>query len=677
MNYSGKHVLVLGLGESGLAMARWLDYCGASVRVADTRDEAALSERLAALRAAVPGAQVVLGQPLHVTLLDGIDFVAVSPGLSPQGDLAPLAPVMAERGVPLWSEIELFAQALAALREETLYQPKVLAITGTNGKTTVTSLTGMLCQRAGLSVKVAGNISPAALDVLREAVMADKIFLAELAEQDAIAAAEAQAEAERLAELAAQEAAEAAEAAKAADAAKSKKSSARIESDEAPAQSHAAANDAQMDLAQADSAASAGDEASAAPPEQDDQDTGTDGEAIEVPVEHLSTEAANSSQSEDASLHTDATGNEVAALNLDDFMQVSRTAEEDALVAVPPPPPPEPTYRGSMPQAWVLELSSFQLHATHSLKADAATVLNLSQDHLDWHGDMHAYAADKARIFGEGTVRVLNRDDALVMKMTDAVAPVSSFGLDEPATPNSFGLVNDNGMLWLAHGFVHEDDEQPTGRRRKQKDLLPPPVTVKRLMPVDALKIRGAHNAMNALAALALCRAVDLPMAPLLHGLRDYAGEPHRVELVAVVQEVDYYDDSKGTNVGATVAALNGLGLGGRPNRIVLIAGGDGKGQDFSPLALPVEKYASAVLLIGRDAPALRAALADSHVELIDCATLEEAVQKAGDIARSGDIVLLSPACASLDMFRNYAHRAEVFVDAVRELALSRGEVIL
>jgi UDP-N-acetylmuramoylalanine--D-glutamate ligase len=317
------------------------------------------------------------------------------------------------------------------------------------------------------------------------------------------------------------------------------------------------------------------------------------------------------------------------------------------------------------------------LHTTYSLQADAATVLNVTQDHLDWHGSMQAYAADKARIFGEHTVRVLNRDDATVMQMASAAAPVSSFGLDEPSAPDSFGLINDNGMLWLANGFVHEDDEQPEGkRRRKQKELVPPPVTVKRLMPADALKIRGAHNAMNALAALALCRAIDLPMAPLLHGLRDYTGEPHRVELVAVVQEVEYYDDSKGTNVGATVAALNGLGLGGRPNRILLIAGGDGKGQDFSPLALPVEKYGRAVFLIGRDGPAVRAALAGTGVELIDCATLEEAVQKAGDMARAGEIVLLSPACASLDMFRNYAHRAEVFVDSVRELALSRGEVI-
>jgi UDP-N-acetylmuramoylalanine--D-glutamate ligase len=689
MNYSGKHVLVLGLGESGLAMARWLVYCGAGVRVADTRGEAALAERLAVLRADDPQAEAVLGRPFAPELLDGTDFVAVSPGLAPEGELAPLMPAIAERGLPLWGEIELFAQALAALREETLYKPKVLAVTGTNGKTTVTSLTGMLCQRAGLSVRVAGNISPAALDVLREAVIKDQVFLAELAEQDAIAAAQAQAEAEEqlekqaahLAELAGQEAAEAAE---------RKRAEARIEEAVAiavpapvPEAGLPAANDAQRDTLAQPSAEQ--DEAQPAPAGDAAEDAGqapqeeppTLAADLAAGAEHLPAEAANADRSEDAGMQTDVAGNEAEAMNLGDFMEVSRSAEHDALVAVPPPPPPEPVYRGSMPQAWVLELSSFQLHTTHSLQADAATVLNITQDHLDWHGSMDAYAAAKARIFGARTVRVLNRDDALVMKMAGADAPVCSFGLDEPSTPDSFGLVDDNGMSWLAHGFVHEDDEQPEGRRRrKQKELIAPPVTIKRLMPADALKIRGAHNAMNALAALALCRAIELPMAPLLHGLRDYTGEPHRVELVGVVQEVDYYDDSKGTNVGATVAALNGLGLGGRPNRILLIAGGDGKGQDFSPLALPVSKYGRAVLLIGRDAPAVRAALADTGVELIDCASLEEAVQKAGDLARAGEIVLLSPACASLDMFRNYAHRAEVFIDAVRELALSRGEVI-
>jgi UDP-N-acetylmuramoylalanine--D-glutamate ligase len=195
-------------------------------------------------------------------------------------------------------------------------------------------------------------------------------------------------------------------------------------------------------------------------------------------------------------------------------------------------------------------------------------------------------------------------------------------------------------------------------------------------MPADALKIRGQHNAVNALAALALCRSIGLPMARLLHGLREYHGEPHRVELITTIGDVAYYDDSKGTNVGATVAALNGLGVSqGGSSRMVLIAGGDGKGQDFAPLAEPVAKYARAVLLIGRDAPAIRAAVEHAGVELISCDTLEAAVQRASEIAQVGDAVLLSPACASLDMFRNYAHRAEVFVDEVREIALSRGEV--
>ena len=734
MNYSGKHVLVLGLGESGLAMARWLVYCGAGVRVADTREEAVLAARLAVLRSDAPDAQAVLGQPLSPSLLDGVDFVAVSPGLAPEGDLAPLMPAINERGIPLWGEIELFAQALVGLREETLYKPKVLAITGTNGKTTVTSLTGLLCQRAGLSVKVAGNISPAALDVLREAVIKDKVFLEELAVQDALdaeaARIEAEAEAVRQAEIAEQQAAEMAKRMRAeariaeaasisiparvpeaaqsaanddgqidllAQAEEVSLAPASAEADDAPvAESEASdvtanAVDAQVETPAIDSASEAGTEATIAAVQN--EPVASDTEQIISPAladesttvvteitegaEHVPSEAANADESQDAGVQTNVAGNEAETMSLGDFMEVSRKAEEEALVEVPPPPPPEPVYRGSMPQAWVLELSSFQLHTTYSLQADAATVLNVTQDHLDWHGGMEAYAADKARIFGENTVRILNRDDPLVMQMAAPTAPAWSFGLDEPSTPGSFGLINDNGMLWLANAFIHEDDEQPEGKRRRKKDLAPPPVTTQRLMPADALRIRGAHNAMNALAALALCRAADLPMAPLLHGLREYTGEPHRVELVGILQDVEYYDDSKGTNVGATVAALNGLGLGGRPNRILLIAGGDGKGQDFSPLASPVEKYARAVFLIGRDGPTIRSSLEDTGVELVDCATLEEAVQKAGDMAALGDIVLLSPACASLDMFRNYGHRAEVFVDAVRELALSRGEVIV
>jgi UDP-N-acetylmuramoylalanine--D-glutamate ligase len=518
MMYDAKTALVLGLGESGLAMALWLARSGACVRVADTREA---PERLAALQAAVPQAQFIAGA-FTAELLDGVDFVAVSPGLAPGRELAGIAPAAQEKNIPVWGEIELFAQALAALKAERGYAPKVIAITGTNGKTTVTSLVGLLCERAGLITRVAGNISPAALDVLREVL---------------------------------------------------------------------------------------------------------DAEPAPQPV------------------------------------------EADAEAAEP--------VASTLPQAWILELSSFQLHTTFSLQADAATVLNLSQDHLDWHGDMAAYAKDKARIFGDQTVRILNRDDAAVMRMADPLAETITFGTGEPAEVDSFGLVNERGIFWLAQAVPSEEVIE---KKRKKNDPAPEPVPTmaKKLMPADALKIRGQHNASNALAALALCRAIGLPFAPLLHGLREYQGEPHRVELITAVGEVEYYDDSKGTNVGATVAALSGLGkaFGGAEQRLVLIAGGDGKGQDFSPLAEPVSRYVRAVVLIGRDAPALRAALEPAGVDIVDCATLPEAVKRASSLALAGDAVLLSPACASLDMFKNYAHRAQVFVDAVRDIALENGQDI-
>ena len=518
MMYQDKTALVLGLGESGLAMALWLARSGAAVRVADTRET---PERLAALQAAVPQAQFIAGA-FTADLLDGVDFVAVSPGLAPHRELAQIVPAAAEKNIPVWGEIELFAQALAALKAERGYAPKVIAITGTNGKTTVTSLVGQLCERAGLATRVAGNISPAALDVLREVL---------------------------------------------------------------------------------------------------------DAEPAPQPV------------------------------------------DADADVAEP--------VASTLPQAWILELSSFQLHTTFSLQADAATVLNLSQDHLDWHGDMAAYAKDKARIFGDQTVRILNRDDAAVMHMADPLAETITFGTGEPVEVDSFGLVNERGIFWLAQAVPSEEVIE---KKRRKNDPAPEPVPTmaKKLMPADALKIRGQHNASNALAALALCRAIGLPFAPLLHGLREYQGEPHRVELITAVGEVEYYDDSKGTNVGATVAALSGLGkaFGGAEQRLVLIAGGDGKGQDFSPLAEPVSRYVRAVVLIGRDAPALRAALEPAGVDIVDCATLPEAVQRASSLAQAGDAVLLSPACASLDMFKNYAHRAQVFVDAVRDIALENGQDI-
>jgi UDP-N-acetylmuramoylalanine--D-glutamate ligase len=331
----------------------------------------------------------------------------------------------------------------------------------------------------------------------------------------------------------------------------------------------------------------------------------------------------------------------------------------------------------TLPQAWVLELSSFQLHTTYTLKADAATVLNVTQDHLDWHGTMQAYADDKARIFGPDTVRVLNRADSYVMRMANPTGENVTFGTDEPEAPHSFGLVNERGIHWLATAEP-TDDAEPVKKRRKNEPAPQVETYVKKLMPADALQIRGTHNATNALAALALCRAIGLPFAPLLHGLREYKGQPHRVELVASINGVDFYDDSKGTNVGATVAAIDGLGTAftGEQQRIVLIAGGDGKGQEFDPLAQPVSRYVRAVVLIGRDAPAIRTALEGTGVKLEDCATLEEATKRAAALAHGGDCVLLSPACASLDMFKNYAHRAQVFIDTVRDIALDAGQEI-
>lgn len=492
-------VLVLGLGESGLAIARWCARHGCRLRIADTREA---PPNLAALQAEGIDAEFV-GGPFAPALLDGgVEIVGLSPGLSPlEPALAALIAAANERGIAVWGELEFFAQALRALGTSG-YQPKVLAITGTNGKTTTTSLTGLLCQRAGKKVAVAGNISPAMLDRLAGAI----------------------------------------------------------------------------------------------------DDT-------------------------------------------------------------------------ALPDVWVLELSSFQLETARSFAPDAAAILNITQDHLDWHGSFDAYAAAKGRIFGATTTRVLNRDDAAVMKFAPAAGAADAprtitFGLNEPTQDGDYGLSRDNGIAWLVEAVDRDapDETATTGRRRKRDAAHTPDIAQKRLMPADALRIRGLHNAANALAAFALARAIDLPAAPLLHGLREYRGEAHRVEVIATIDDVDYVDDSKGTNVGATVAALDGLA-----QKIVLIAGGDGKGQDFAPLVAPVARWCRAVMLIGRDAPAIRDTLAETGVPLADHATLEGAVHAAAALAEPGDAVLLSPACASLDMFRNYAHRADVFRAAVDEIAIDKG----
>jgi UDP-N-acetylmuramoylalanine--D-glutamate ligase len=505
-------VLVLGLGESGAAMVRWCVAQGAQVSVADTRSLEQLSEGAKKYHQAVKdlGVKEIHLGGLSAELLNGVGVIAISPGLSPlQEPVQSFLAVAAEKEIPVWSEIEFFAQAIQALKDEQNYQVKVIAITGTNGKTTTTALTGLLCERAGKSVAVAGNISPAALDKLLD-------------------------------------------------------------------------------------------------------------------IEEL-------------------------------------------------------------PNVWVLELSSFQLEHTYSLHADAATVLNVTQDHLDWHGDFAQYAAAKARIFSPNTIAVLNRDDDIVMNMSSDIEMVRTitFGVDAPGEEDSFGVFHDTaagGIDWLVWAEPDAEAlELKAKRRRKKVDLDDEPLRLKRLMPADALRIKGRHNASNALAALALCTAIDIPMGPLLHGLREYKGEPHRMQSVAIIEGVEYIDDSKGTNVGATLAALNGLGQSGSSagsrSKIILIAGGEGKGQDFSPLSQALARHAKAIILMGRDAPAIRSAIESSGITIHDAGTLEQAVESAAEIAESGDLVLLSPACASFDMFKDYAHRAQVFIDAVNELASLKGQV--
>jgi len=284
---------------------------------------------------------------------------------------------------------------------------------------------------------------------------------------------------------------------------------------------------------------------------------------------------------------------------------------------------------------WVLELSSYQLETTSGLALEAAAMLNLTQDHLDRYGSMEAYAAAKERVFMHARTRVLNRDDAWSRRMRGG--DTVTFGLGVPAGAREWGL--DAPQRELLRG------DEP-------------------IAPVEALGMKGLHNAANALAAHALLTAVGAPAAPLAQAMRDFRGLPHRVELVAEAGGVRFFDDSKGTNVGATVAALEGF-----RDPVVLIAGGDGKGQDFAPLAPAVRARARAVILIGRDAPAIEAALQSTGVALERAADMPAAVAAAFARAQPGDAVLLSPACASFDMFRNYGHRGEVFAEAARALA--------
>lgn len=535
MNHlQGITVLVLGLGDSGLAMAAWCARHGAAVRVWDSRQSPPQAEALAL---ALPEAALTTGV-LAPEVLAGVQLVLKSPGLAPRDErIALLLAAARAQGIAVQGELDLFARALADLKQERGYAPQLVAITGTNGKTTTTALTALLIGRCGRRVATAGNIGPTMLDTLAAAL-----------------------------------------------------------------------------------------------------DSGN-------------------------------------------------AADEDGA----------PT---ALPDCWVLELSSFQLDAVQDFEPSAASVLNVTQDHLDWHGSMDAYAAAKARIFGRHGAMVLNRDDPLVAAMAPAAAPakgkarpasrraapseastplggtiertVLSFGLDAPQRVGDFGLVVENGMAWL----VRAVGDETLGPRRRGAAVPADELHLQRLMPADALHIRGRHNAANALAALALASAIGCPLAPMLHGLREYRGEPHRVAFVASVGGVEAFDDSKGTNVGATVAALSGLGADKAPAKLIVILGGDGKGQDFAPLAAPLAGHARAAALIGRDAPAIEAALAATGVPMQRHETLEAATAWCFAQAHEGDAVLLSPACASLDMFRNYGHRAQVFVEAVQAEAAARGEVL-
>jgi UDP-N-acetylmuramoylalanine--D-glutamate ligase len=631
-NLQNLRVLILGLGASGLAMARWCARCGAAaITVADTREAPPQADALAA---EWPGVVLRRGPFDAALVTPDLQLVLRSPGLSPlDPQVAAVLAAAAQRGLPVQGELRLFARALADLKQERGYAPKVLAITGTNGKTTTTAMTALLARRAGARVGMAGNIGPTLLDTLAAALDLEP----PPAQDGAPAAADPTPAAVPL------------EAAAPLEAVAPHEAAAPHDAPDPP-----------------DAALTAG--AAAAEPAGD---VAADDGREAVPPQAAAPEAADAG---------------TAAVPAEDAPDVGGGGPPPHLI---PPPPPGPQFQ-HLPQVWVLELSSFQLDGVEGFEPTAAAVLNVTQDHLDWHGTMAAYAAAKARIFGSDAVMVVNRDDPLVAAMVPPPRVVKSavrggrsrtvhrrvlrFGPGAPTQPGDFGLVQAGGMAWLVR--AHPADETLERGRRgaaQEEDEL----HLQRLMPVDALRVRGLHNAANALAALALGSAAGLPLAPMLHALRDYAGEPHRVEFLASIAGVEAYDDSKGTNVGATAAAIAGLGADKAPARLVLILGGDGKGQDFTPLAAPVAQHARAVALIGRDAGAIEAVLAASDVPLQLHDTLEAATRWCFQQARPGDAVLLSPACASLDMFRNYAHRAQVFADTVRELAADREEVVL
>jgi UDP-N-acetylmuramoylalanine--D-glutamate ligase len=431
--------VVVGMGHSGYSAVRFLRARGTQVAVTDSRAEPPELKRLHALDSAI----VVRTGGFDTRLLEHADLVVVSPGVAMTG---PFFDAARARGLPMVGDIELFARAVRA---------PVAAITGTNGKSTVTTLLAKMAQMSGLRIAAGGNLGAPALDLL-------------------------------------------------------------------------------------------------------DSDV----------------------------------------------------------------------------QLYILELSSFQLETTQSLKVAAATVLNVTPDHMDRYADINAYAAAKARIFRHCEVAVINLDDPLVAAMTGRSQRRLSFSLRADVGADFALRRADDGEWWLLRS------EQP-------------------LLALSQMRINGLHNAANALAALALGEALGLARAACVQTLREFAGLPHRAQWVGEIGGVRYINDSKGTNVGATLAAVAGMS-----GPLIVIAGGDGKGQDFAPLRSAFAGKVRAVVLIGRAARALEAAL-DGVIDTHHAGTLDEAVEVAAHLAQPGDTVLLSPACASLDMFRDYAHRGSVFAAAV------------
>lgn len=487
-----QNVMILGLGISGLAMARWCAQYGASVIVVDSRTN---PPQLNQLKTELPDARFICSQFQSALFEDvEIDYLLISPGIKP-ADVGELLLYAKDKAIRIGNELTLFNMALIDLRESVAYKPHVLAITGTNGKTTVTSLTGKLVASADMNVAVAGNIGPSLLDTLGE-----KIKSAEL------------------------------------------------------------------------------------------------------------------------------------------------------------------------PQAWVLELSSFQLNDVTDFEPTAAVVLNVTQDHLDWHGTMDSYSEAKSHVYGSQAMMVINRDDEVVMGMLANAQKLNknrkycTFGSDLPSRLGDYGLESVNGVTWLVRAISFDDIVI-----KKQRSLIEPKIelSMQRFIPTDALQLRGQHNMLNALAALSLVESIGCSISRVLFGLREYKGESHRVESIGILNGVEYFDDSKGTNVGATLAAISGLGS---ERKIVVILGGDGKGQDFSPLIAVVSKFVRAVVCMGKDKALISDVLKNVDVLKASVDSMALAVSAAKKFSQNGDAVLLSPACASLDMFDNYEHRGQIFQAEVFKL---------